>query len=44
MTGISWVESVRGWSDPEGLKDDAYVLNPFKNRFVRLNLQSIKVS
>ena len=30
------VGSVPGWSSPEGLKDGAYVLNPFENRFVRL--------
>jgi len=30
------VGSVLGWSSPEGLKDGAYILSPFENRFVRL--------
>ncbi len=31
------VGSVSGWLSSGGLKDDAYVLSPFKNKFVRLN-------
>ncbi len=34
---LSWLGSVPGWSSPGGLKDGAYVLSPFENRFVRLN-------
>ena len=34
---IKLVWSVPGWSSLGGLKDGAYILSPFENRFVGLN-------
>ena len=34
---LSWLGSIPGWSSPGGLKDSAYVLSPFENRFIGLN-------
>ena len=36
IASIKLIGSIQSWSDPEDLKDDAFVLSSFENKFVRL--------